>query len=138
MDLGEEGLVGDEGGAPGGIAGGIVAGIDIPAPPVMPPARGEPIRVGGQIQPPALVHKVDPVYPPLAIAAGVEGIVILEAIVDREGRVEQLKVLRSRGVLDRPAMEAVRQWRYSPVLLNGVPERFILTVVVSFNLEDAR
>ena len=81
---------------------------------------------------------MNPVYPGVAISAGIEGMVILEAIVDEEGRVEDLKVLRSNGVLDRPALEAVRQWRYSPVLLNGRPTRFILTVVVSFRLEDVK
>ena len=71
-------------------------------------------------------------------SAGIEGRGILEAIVDEQGRVESLKVVRSGGVLDRAALEAVRQWRYSPVLLNGRPERFILTVVVTFRLTDVK
>jgi len=94
--------------------------------------------MGGELQEPTLIHRVDPVYPGVAISAGIEGRVILEAIVDEEGRVESLKVVRSGGVLDRPALEAVRQWRYSPVLLNGRPEKFILTVVVSFRLTDVK
>ena len=62
--------------------------------------------------------------------------VILEAIVDRDGTVAELKVLRSAGVLlDREALLAVRQWRYKPLLLNGIRERFILTVTLSFHLE---
>ena len=139
VDAGEEGMVGVEGGVPGGIVGGIVGGfeMEIPPPPPRPAPRG-PIRIGGQLQQPTLVHRVDPVYPGVAVSAGIEGMVILEAIVDEEGRVESLKVLRSNGVLDRPALEAVRQWRYSPVLLNGRPEKFILTVVVSFRLEDVK
>jgi protein TonB len=80
---------------------------------------------------------VDPVYPVLAVSAGLEGTVILEAIVDRDGRVESLRVLRLQGVLDRAALDAVKQGRYSPVLLNAHPDRFILTVAVSFTLEDA-
>ncbi len=100
------------------------------------PAPRAPLRVGGAVKEPALVHRVDPVYPVLAVSAGLEGTVILEAIVDRDGRVESLRVLRSQGVLDRAALDAVKQWRYSPVLLNGQPEKFILTVVVSFKLED--
>jgi protein TonB len=134
-DLGEAEVAG-EGGVSGGIPGGMVGGFDSEIPP--PPARRGPIRIGGQVQPPTLVHRVNPVYPGVAISAGIEGVVILEAIVDEEGRVEDLKVLRSNGVLDHPALEAVRQWRYSPVLLNGRPERFILTVVVSFRLEDVK
>jgi protein TonB len=137
MDSGEEGLVGVEGGVPDGIGGGIVGGVDIAPPPPPPPPRG-PIRIGGQVRQPTLVHRVDPVYPGVAVSAAIEGIVILEAMVDEEGRVVDLKVLRSNGVLDRAALEAVRQWRYSPVLLNGRPEKFILTVVVSFRLEDVK
>ena len=81
---------------------------------------------------------MEPAYPRIAVAMGIEGTVILDAIVNEEGGVESLKVLRSGGVLDRPALEAVRQWRYSPVILNGRPEKFILTVVVSFRLTDVR
>ncbi|MGH9257563.1 MAG: energy transducer TonB, partial [Vicinamibacterales bacterium] len=55
--------------------------------------------------------------------------------VDEDGRVESVKVLRSPGVFEQTALDAVRQWRYSPVVLNGRPEKFILTVVVSFRLE---
>ena len=83
---------------------------------------------------PALVRHVAPVYPDLAVRAQVQGVVILEALVDRDGRVEDVKVLRSIPLLDAAAVEAVRQWRYSPLLLNGRPERFIATVTVSFNV----
>jgi protein TonB len=143
IDLGAEGGVpgGVEGGIPGGVAGGIIGGLpaDIPPPPppaVVPVAPRTPIRIGGAIQAPALVHRVNPTYPDLAVRAKVEGVVILEAIVDREGRVEEVRVLRSLPLLQSAALEAVRQWRYSPLLLNGTPERFILTVTVSFRLSD--
>jgi protein TonB len=79
---------------------------------------------------------VAPVYPDIAVRAKVEGVVILEAIVDQEGRIEDVRVLRSMPLLDRAALEAVRQWQYSPLRLNGKPERFVLTVVVSFRLSD--
>lgn len=129
-----------EGGIPGGVLGGVLGGLpDAPPPPPPPPARREPVRVGGQVKQPALLKRVEPIYPPIAVHAHLEGVVILEAIVDRNGMVEDLKVLRSAGgVLDNAAMAAVRQWQYSPVMLNGIPERFILTVVLSFNLEDAK
>lgn len=81
---------------------------------------------------------MEPIYPPLAVAAALQGTVILEALVDESGVVQEVKVLRSQGVLDRAAIDAVRQWRYSPVILNGRPERFILTVVLTFRLENAK
>ena len=135
-DYGEEGIPGVEGGVPTGLIGGIVGGLDAaPPPPPPPPPTTQPIRVGGVIKEPALLYRVEPVYPGVAVSANIEGTVILEALVDREGHVEELKVLRSIPLLDKAAMEAVRQWRYSPVILNGKPERFLLTVVVMFRLE---
>ena len=130
-------------GVPGGIVGGIAGGLESlfpppPPPPPPPPLPRGPVRVGGQIREPALISRVDPVYPGVAISANIEGTVILEAIVDEEGRVESVKVLRSVSVLDRAALEAVRQWRYSPVILNGIPEKFILTVAVTFRLEGLK
>ena len=137
---GEEGLLdGVEGGVPGGIPGGVVGGflqstITPPPPPAPQPVPREPVRVGGAITTPTLLSRVAPVYPPIAVNAKVAGVVILEAIVDREGRVEKVKVLRSIALLDEAAKAAVRQWRYSPLLLNGKPERFVVTVTVSFSL----
>ena len=126
---------GVEGGVPGGVLGGIVGGIGKEiAPPPPPPAPRAPVRTGGQIQAPALVKRVAPVYPPLAVKAKVQGVVILEATVGRDGRVEDVEVLRSVPLLDRAAIDAVRQWVYDPLLLNGQAERFILTVTVSFGL----
>lgn len=138
VDSGED-EGGVEGGVPGGMAGGVAGGLfpEIAPPPPPPPPLPEPrkpLRIGGEIREPALVHRVDPVYPPAATAMGLEGTVILEALVDEEGRVTDVRVLRSYGVFDKAALDAVRQWRYSPVLLNGRPERFLLTVVVSFRL----
>jgi TonB family protein len=83
---------------------------------------------------PALLERVEPEYPGLAARAHVTGIVILEAVVDRNGRVADVRVLRSIPLLDKAAVEAVRKWHYSPLLLNGTPERFALTVTVGFNL----
>jgi protein TonB len=131
-------------GVPGGVAGGVVGGLEplLPPPPPPlpppPPPRIGPVRIGGQIKEPALLYRVEPVYPGVAISANIEGTVILEAIVDEEGRVETVKVLRSATVLDRAAMNAVKQWRYSPVVLNGKPEKFILTVAITFHLEDVK
>jgi protein TonB len=91
------------------------------------------VFIGG-LTAPALVERVEPEYPELAVRAKVQGVVILEAVVDRDGRVEDVRVLRSIRLLDAAAMDAVRKWRYSPLLLNGKPERFVLTVTVSFNI----
>jgi periplasmic protein TonB len=128
---------GEVGGVPGGIAGGIVGGLAVmpaPPPPPPPPAPPKPIRVGGDIQRPTLLHRVNPEYPPIAVSAKKEGVVILEATVDQRGAVQEVRVLRSEPLLDRAAVEAVKQWRYSPLHLNGRAHPFVLTVTVSFDL----
>jgi periplasmic protein TonB len=132
LDLGIEGGVagGVEGGVPGGVVGGVVGGLPMNAPP--PPARV--VRVGGQIAPPRKIKNVDPVFPELAVDARLGAIVILEAEVDTRGYVKNVKVLRGHPLFDESAMQAVKQWRYQPLLLNGEPTGFILTVTVSFTL----
>jgi TonB family protein len=75
----------------------------------------------------------------VAVSAHLEGLVILEAVVDRDGRVAEVKVLRSaHPLLDREALLAVRQWQYTPLLLNGIKERFLVTVTLSFHLDDKK
>jgi len=134
---GDEGVAGGVEGFPGGLIGGIVGGIpDVPPPPPPPPAPKAPVRVGGQIQQPSLLTKVNPTYPDLAVKAHVEGTVILEAIVNENGDVQSVRVLRSIPLLDKSAISAVEQWRYSPVILNGIRVPFILTVVVSFKIPE--
>jgi protein TonB len=130
---------GVEGGIPGGVVGGVVGGLpDAPPPPPPPPVERAPVRIGGVISPPQLLHRVEPDYPSFAAKAHLEGVVILEAMVDQEGNVTDVKVLRSpHALLDREAQIAVRQWRYSPLVLNGIRERFILTVTLSFRLQPA-
>jgi protein TonB len=128
---------GIESGLPGGSSYGVAGGLPGPVPPPPVAAVTGPIRVGGRIEAPALAYRVDPVYPELAAAARLQGIVILEALVNRDGRIDNVKVLRSSGttLLDRAAEDAVHQWRYEPLLLNGVPTRFLLTVTLSFHLD---
>jgi protein TonB len=137
----DEGVAGGvEGGVDGGIVGGVVGGLPEPPlpPPVPAPAPRAPVRIGGQIQAPTLLHRVEPYYPPSAVDARLQGMVILEAVVDRDGAVAEVKVLRSASpLLDREALRAVQQWRYSPLVLNGQRERFVLTVTLSFRLESA-
>ena len=132
IDIGVAGGVpgGVEGGVPGGVLGGVVGGL--PAAP--PPAPPQVVRVGGDIRVPKLVHEVKPVYPGIAIQAHLSALVILEARVRTDGRVESVSVLRSSPLFDEAAMEAVKEWRYQPLLLNGQPTEFIVTVTVAFNL----
>ena len=110
----------------------LVVSITLSGAPIS--AQLAPYRVGGPIRPPAKIKNVAPVYPEPARNARVQGVVILEALVDRQGRVESVRVLRSIPLLDNAAIAAVRQWRYSPLMLNGQPERFVLTVTLSFGL----
>jgi protein TonB len=92
------------------------------------------VRVGGNIKPPQRTKNVNPVYPPIAQSARVQGIVIIEATIGQNGRVTEARVLRSIPLLDQAALDAVRQWEYSPTLLNGVPVAVIMTVTVNFTL----
>ena len=131
----EGGVVGGaEGGIPGGILGGVLGGMVTEVMPPPPPPPAKPRRVGGDLQAPALVHRVEPEYPLVAVAGKVAGMVILEATVNEAGAVTDVKVLRSIILLDQAAIKAVKQWRYQPLMLNGQPVPFILTVTVSFNL----
>ena len=114
----------------------VVTSIDtvIPAPPP-PPALMKPIPVGVNVRVPAKVHDVAPVYPAVARSARIEGMVIIRATIDVDGRVTEARVLRSIALLDRAALDAVRQWEYSPTLLNGVPVPVMMTVTVTFRLQ---
>jgi protein TonB len=130
---------GVEGGVPGGVVGGIVGGIvspasPPPAPPPPPPVASAPVRIGGQITAPALLHRVEPIYPDVAAMAQLSGLVILEATVNTDGCVDSVKVLRSRHpLLDKAAKDALMQWRYSPLVLNRIPTPFVLTVTFNFS-----
>ena len=136
LDLGVEGGVpgGVEGGVPGGVVGGVVGGLPqatlAPAPAV--------VRVGGLLNAPKLLRTVTPIYPALAVAAHVSAVIILEARVDTHGNVKTATVLRGSPLFDDAAVEAVKQWRYKPLLLNGIPTEFILTVTLNFRIQDAK
>jgi protein TonB len=94
------------------------------------------VRIGGQISAPALVHRVEPKYPDVAAIAQLSGMVILEAVVGTTGCVESVKILRSRHpLLDKASEEALLQWRYSPLVLNGIATSFALTVTFTFNIQ---
>ena len=120
-------------GVPGDSAGDLLG--EAPPPPVprvsVPPP---PIHVGSGIRAPQKIHHVAPAYPTIARNARVSGVVIVEALIAEDGSVRGVKVLRSVPLLDAPAMDAVRQWRFTPTLLNGVPVQVIMTVTVRFTL----
>lgn len=104
-------------------------------PPPAPEDEG-PIRVGGQLKEPRRVKYVDPVYPEIARRAKVQGPVILEVILDREGNPKSVKVLRGLSMgLTEAAVEAVKQWRWEPSTLNGKPVEVIIIVTVNFKLQ---
>jgi protein TonB len=105
-----------------------------PPPPVRPAAPPSPVRPGGDIRQPVRIKDVAPVYPAIAQAARIQGFVIIEATIDVNGRVQDAKILRSIPLLDAAAVDAVRQWQYTPTLLNGMPVPVIITVTVNFTL----
>jgi periplasmic protein TonB len=103
-------------------------------PPSPPPAPTGPVRMHSGIEAPQKISDKAPVYPAIATAARVEGLVILEATIDEAGQVVDLKVLRSVPMLEAAAIDAVKQWRYRPARLNGMPIPVIVTVTVRFAL----
>jgi protein TonB len=122
---------GTAGGVNGGLLGGVLGGAGTMQPP--PPPK-EPIRVGGNVKEPKIVHIEQPKYPPEAKRANVTGVVILEATVTEQGTVEKVKVISGPPMLVGPAVEAVSKWRYEPTYLNGQAVPVILTARISFSL----
>jgi len=99
-----------------------------------PPGPSAAVRVGGTIREPRKIKDVPPRYPDIAKQARVQGIVILECTISPRGDVTEIKVLRGIPLLDAAAIDAVRQWQYTPTYLNGVPVPVIMTVTVNFRL----
>jgi protein TonB len=93
------------------------------------------VRVGGKIRPPTKVKDVKPVYPDAAKTARAAGVVIVEATIGANGKVIAAKVLRSVPMLDEAALDAVRQWEFTPTLLNGKPVPVVMTVTINFKLQ---
>ncbi len=90
------------------------------------------VRVGGNIRPPIKIKDVAPVYPAIARSARVTGAVTVEATIGEDGKVADVRVVKSVPLLDQAALDAVRQWEYRPTLLNGVPVPVVVTVVINF------
>lgn len=117
----------------GGVDGGKGLVVE-PPPPPPPPKPLVPVRVGPLIKQPTRTVYVQPVYPEVARQARVEGVVVIEAVLGPTGNVEQARVLRSQPLLDEAALTAVRQWKFTPTLLQGVPVPVVMTVTVNFTL----
>jgi protein TonB len=116
---------------------GILEGEAQPLPPPEPPAPAPtqaPIRPGGDIKRPVKTKDVPPQYPQIAVISRTEGVVIIEATIGVDGKVEEARVLRSIPLLDAAAIAAVSQWEFTPTLLNDVPVPIIMTVTVNFAL----
>jgi len=123
-------IPGVESGPPSNIEG---VGIAATVPP--PPEPAPPIRLHSGMKAPVKTRDVAPVYPAIARAAHVSGVVILEAVLNAQGGVESVRVLRSIPPLDQAAVDAVQQWRFTPALLNGQPVRVVMTITVNFTLQ---
>jgi len=124
---------GVDGGTGSGILNGIIGsgGSGPPPPPTKAPSR---IRVGGNVQAASLVNKVTPQYPPIAKTAHVSGTVVLHAIIAKDGSIQELQYMSGPPLLMKSAMDAVREWRYKPTMLNGDPVEVDTTISVVFSL----
>ena len=124
------------GGLDNGLLGGLGSGPAVAAPPPPPPApkQTQRIKLGGQVVAAKLVAQPQPVYPPLARQARIQGNVVLHAIIDKDGRVGELQVISGHPLLVQSALEAVKNWRYQPTQLNGDPVEVDTTITVSFVL----
>jgi len=118
----------------GGVVGGVVGGvITDTAPP--PPKVEAPLRVGGDVKAPVAISKVDPTYPEVARKARISGIVIVECVIDKNGIVQNVQVLKALPFgLDQAAVEAVKKWKFRPGTLNGQPVDVIFNLTVNFKL----
>jgi len=141
-----DGVVGGvPGGIPGGQLDGVIGGIigstsSLAAPALLKPKPVVPsvqrVRVSPGVIKGLLIHRVEPIYPFLAQQARIQGVVVLTAIIDKDGNVERLQLVNGHPLLAPAAIEAVKQWRYKPFLLNGQPLEVETTVTVDFHLHS--
>ena len=139
-DMGAVGAVGGvpggvAGGSMGGVLGGVLGGVGTAPPPPKPKPTG-PVRIGGNVQAAKLVNRITPIYPPLARQTRISGTVRLHAIISKDGTIQQLEVMSGHPLLQQAALDAVRQWRYQPTLLNGEPVEVDTTIDVIFSLNQ--
>jgi periplasmic protein TonB len=130
------GIVGGvPGGMPGGAMNGVIGGIISNAPMAVPKvATPQRVRVSQGVTQGMVLHKVQPTYPPLARTARVQGSVVLAAVIGKDGAIQNLHVLSGHPLLQQAALEAVKQWKYRPYILNGEPVEVDTQVTVNFTL----
>ena len=133
-DLGDIGVVGGTGTSRRNILGALGSSVDVAPPPVPVPTRPMRISQGAEAN---LIHRVQPIYPAIARQARVQGAVELRAIISKAGTIENLVVLRGHPMLAAAAIEAVRQWRYRPYLLNNEPIEVETDITVNFVLSGS-
>jgi periplasmic protein TonB len=123
------------GGVPGGSMGGVIGSVLSSTPVAVPKiATPQRIRVSSGVQSGLLVRRVNPTYPPLARQARIQGVVLLQAEISKEGNIVNLQLISGHPMLAPAAIEAVKQWKYKPYLLNGEPVEVETQVQVNFTL----
>src|SRR3974390_704296 len=126
---------GNQGGVFGGIPGGnMIAAAGPAAPPPPKPTAPARIKQGGNVTAASIITQTRPVSPPLARLASIQGNVVLHGIIDKDGKVAQLEVISGHPLLVQAALDAVRQWRYKPTLLNGDPVEVDTQITVTFTM----
>ena len=134
--MASSGVVGGvPGGVPGGQMGGVIGGIISSTPMAVPKvATPQRVRVSQGVSTGLLIRKVNPNYPPLARQARIQGTVILQAEISKSGDIQNLRLISGHPMLAPAAIEAVKQWKYKPYLLNGEPVEVETQVQVNFTL----
>jgi protein TonB len=127
------------GGQMGGVVGGVLGSIVTQAPvavpkAVVPPPPDKPIKLSSGVTTGLLVRKVQPAYPPLAKQARIQGSVVLQAVIGKDGSIQNLRAVSGHPMLIQSAIDAVRQWKYKPYFLNGDPVEVDTQVTVNFTL----
>jgi len=123
------------GGIPGGSMGGVIGSVLSSTPTVAPHiATPQRVRVSSGVSNGLLIRKVNPTYPPLARQARIQGTVVLQAQISKDGSIENLQLISGHPMLAPAAIEAVKQWKYKPYLLNGEPVEVDTQVQVNFTL----
>jgi protein TonB len=133
--MGVAGMSGMAGGAAGGVLGGMMGSTG--SGPVITVAKPKPVgpqRISSGVMAGQIITKTQPIYPPIARAAHMQGTVTLHAIISKTGTIERLEAISGPEMLKGAALDAVKSWRYKPYLLNGDPTEVDTTVVVNFNL----
>ena len=130
------------GGIPGGQLGGVIGGIlsstsSVAAVANLTKQTPQRVRVSPGVSKGLLIYRTEPTYPPLARQARIQGVVVLTAVIDKVGNIQNLQVVSGHPMLAPAAIEAVKQWRYKPFLLNGQPLEVETTVTVTFQLREA-